>query len=110
MGHYIKKYKEQEELELPNGANPVHSRGPKDTSCELYDDCLQYILQAHADWDYFSCVDCEKASKSIKARRQANTRSADFDICDIAPALKKRVKSKRNSGKRMGYKTIRQKN
>ncbi len=65
------KYKPKEKFELPNGANPADVNGPRDTLCEHYDDCMNYVLQEERFNFYFSCVDCEHASKSIRASKPA---------------------------------------
>ena len=68
------KYKPNEKLRLPVGANPINSSGLRDVFCPHYDDCMKYVLQEERFSFYFSCVDCKHASKSIRASKPAKAK------------------------------------
>ncbi|MEA3464381.1 MAG: hypothetical protein U9R14_04920 [Patescibacteria group bacterium] len=85
-------YKPSEEFKLPDGANPTNFNGPRDVFCQHYNDCMEYMLQKNQYSRYFSYVDCEKASKAIRASKPAkakNTDSAQLNIQKKKPAVKK---------------------
>lgn len=81
------KYKPNEKIQLPDGANPINFDGPRDFNCRHNHACMKYLLQKDQYCRFFSCVYCEKASKEIKAGKPANTEIMDF--VNQKPAVKK---------------------
>ena len=39
------KYKPNEKIQLPDGANPINFNGPRDLNCRHNHVCMKYLLQ-----------------------------------------------------------------